>query len=60
MPLLLTDAQNLLSDLIARYLQVDYLVIRLEEAKELIFCCVATGRNPLRRHLDWWTNPSLL
>jgi len=34
MPLLLTDAQNLLSDLIARYhSQVDYLVIRLEEAE---------------------------
>jgi len=33
MPLLLTDAQNLLS-LIARYhSQVDYLVIRLEEAE---------------------------
>jgi len=43
MPLLLTDAQNLLSDLIARYhSQVDYLVIRPEEAEGLIFCCVAT------------------
>lgn len=34
MPLLLANAQNLLSDLIARYQsQVDYLVIRLEEAE---------------------------
>jgi TldD protein len=34
MPVLLADAQNLLSDLIARYhSQVDYLVIRLEEAE---------------------------
>ena len=34
MPLLLANAQNLLSDLLARYQsQVDYLVIRLEEAE---------------------------
>jgi TldD protein len=34
MPTVLTDAQNLLSDLIARYSsRVDYLVIRLEEAE---------------------------
>lgn len=34
MPLLLANAQNLLSDLIARYhSQVDYLVIRIEEAE---------------------------
>lgn len=34
MPTLMTDAQNLLSDLIARYShRVDYLVIRLEEAE---------------------------
>ena len=34
MPTLLADAKNLLSDLLARYgSQVDYLVIRLEEAE---------------------------